>query len=165
MPPKNRKNRKNAIHFSVDEGDPFVVTDHSFKVVIRGRPIVWKRVSWRYGCHYTPSKRLQDEFCTTVRSLFLKKGIPILDFGDAELEMSVQFCLPPPVKSGKITNPPDVDNLLKFIFDSLQGTFYSNDSAITKVRDLEKKFDCSFGGDGYTVLYLARRVIDVDNTM
>ncbi len=67
------------------------------------------------------------------------------------------------MKSGRITAPPDLDNLLKFIFDSFQGTFYSNDSVITLLRDVEKKYDGGFGGQGYTVVYLARRVIDIDD--
>jgi hypothetical protein len=156
------KKIKKPRHFSVDESDPFEVTDHSLKVVIRGRPLVWKRVGWRYGGTFTPSKPMQDEFCTQVQSLFTIKGCPILDFGDAELETSILFCFPIPFKSGKITAPPDVNILLKFIFDSLQGSFYSNDSVITKLRDVEKKFDGGFGGQGYTVVYLARRVIEID---
>jgi hypothetical protein len=161
MPPKKNKH---STHFSVNQGDPFEVTDHSFKVVIRGRPLVWKRVGWRrHGGTFTPSKPLQDDFCGQVRNLFILNGIPILHFGDAELEASIQFCLPPPVKSGRITAPPDLDNLLKFIFDSFQGTFYSNDSVITKLRDVEKKYDGGFGGQGYTVVYVARRVIDIDD--
>ena len=90
---------------------------------------------------------------------------PIIDFGDAELEASIQFCIPPPVKAGNITSPPDVDNLMKFVFDSFQGTFHSNDAVITKLRDVEKKFDGRFGGKGYTVVFLSRRVIDIDDTI
>ena len=146
----------------MDVSDPFETTGHSFKVVIRGRPLVWKRVGWRYGGTFTPSKPKQDEFCLAIRHLFEMKGLPILNFGEAELEASIHFCLPPPIKSGTITAPPDVDNLLKFVFDSLQGTFYSNDSVITKLRDVEKKYDEAYGGKGYTVLYLARRVIEID---
>ena len=159
MPPKKKKKPK---HFSVNDSDPFLLTDYSFKVIIRGRPLVWKRVGWRYGGTFTPSKPMQDEFCNQVENLFTVKGLPFLNFGDSELEASIQFCLPLPVKSGKITAPPDVDNLLKFIFDSLQGSFYTNDSVITKLRNIEKKYDGAFRGQGYTVLYLARRVIEIE---
>jgi Holliday junction resolvase RusA-like endonuclease len=158
MPPK----KTTRSHFSVDECDPFVLTDHSFKVVIRGRPLVWKRVGWRYGGTFTPSKAKQVEFCKVVRSLFYINRRPIIDFGDADLEASIQFCLPPPVHSGKITSPPDLDNLLKFIFDSFQGTFYTNDSTITKLRDVEKSYDDRYGGQGYTVVYLGKRVIEIN---
>ncbi len=94
MPPKKNKH---STHFSVNQGDPFEVTDHSFKVVIRGRPLVWKRVGWRrHGGTFTPSKPLQDDFCGQVRNLFILNGIPILHFGDAELEASFSsaFLLP-----------------------------------------------------------------------
>jgi hypothetical protein len=159
MPPKKNKKPK---HFSIDESDPFEVTAHSLRVVIRGRPLVWKRVGWGHGRPYTPSKHMQNEFCEQVKTLFSLKGVPVLNFGDAELEGSMQFCFPVPIKSGSITSPPDMDNLLKFIFDSFQGDFYSNDSQITKLRDLEKKFDGGFGGNGYTVVYFAKRVIEID---
>ena len=76
-------------HFSVDESDPFVLTDHSFKVVIRGRPLVWKRVGWRYGGIFTPSKAKQIEFCKLVRFVFYINRRPIIDFGDADLEASI----------------------------------------------------------------------------
>jgi Holliday junction resolvase RusA-like endonuclease len=158
MPTKKIKTPK---HFSLDS-DPFKITDHSLKVVIRGRPLVWKRVGWGRNGAYTPSKKMQNEFCDVVKTLFILKGAPIVNFGDAELELSIEFCLPTPVRSGAITSPPDLDNLLKFVFDSFQGNFYSNDSAITKMRDVEKKFGSGYGGNGYTVVYLAKRIIEID---
>jgi Holliday junction resolvase RusA-like endonuclease len=80
------------------------------------------------------------------------KGCHVLHFGDAELKTSIQSCLPLPIKSGNITTPPDVDNLLKSIFDSLQDSFYSNNSVISKLKDVEKTFDGGFGGqEGYTI--------------
>jgi hypothetical protein len=48
-----------------------------------------------------------------------------VNFGEAELEASFK-------KSGKITQPPDVNNLVRFVQDALKKTFHVNCAQLTK---------------------------------
>lgn len=48
---------------------------------------------------------------------------------------------------GRSFNPekPDIDNLMKPLFDALEGCVYSDDSAIVRIQDAQKKWsNCSF---------------------
>jgi Holliday junction resolvase RusA-like endonuclease len=89
-----------------------------------------------------------------------------VNFGEAELEASFKFYLPRPKKSGKITQPPDVDNLVKFVQDAFQNNavqknFYVNDSQFTKIA-AEKNY-APANSAGYTILSIAKRVISVED--
>jgi Holliday junction resolvase RusA-like endonuclease len=68
---------------------------------------------------------------------------------------SLHYGLPPPKKSGKITSPPDLDNLIKFVLDALNGKLYADDSQIVRFRNVDKNFDDSNGGAGFTVVHLS----------
>ena len=89
-----------------------------------------------------------------------------VNFGKAELEVSFKFYLPSPEKAGKITQPPDVDNLVKFVQDALQKNkneqnFYVNDSQITKIPG--KNYDVTPGNSGYMILSILKRVLTVED--
>jgi Holliday junction resolvase RusA-like endonuclease len=81
-----------------------------------------------------------------------------LNFGLAELELVVMFGVKPPVKSGKIMSPPDLDNLVKFVQDSPEKTVYDNDAQITKYIPIGKRYDGMHGGEGYIKLSITKQL-------
>ena len=113
------------------------------------------------GTRYNPCKADQKDFVEALKRAFELNDKPVLNFGTAELEASIVFGLKPPLKRGKITNPPDVDNLVKFVFDALEKTCYANDAQITKYGGMEKRFDAAHGGNGYIRVSFSKRVYDL----
>jgi hypothetical protein len=81
-------------------------------------------------------------------------------FGDAKLGVSWKFTLPPPVKSGKITNPPDLDNLVKFDHGMLeQGNYVDNDAQVACFNKVKKLHDDSCCDRGYVVMDVGRSIL------
>jgi Holliday junction resolvase RusA-like endonuclease len=122
-----------------------------FKVRGHPRPLTRHRTS--FGRVYNPSEKLQESFRQVVRELIFSKGdiqAPIFD-DDESLVMTIVFRLKRPkkhFKSGKpgpgrfrADAPPqtsqtrtDVDNLIKFVLDSMNEVLYPDDRQIMSVR-------------------------------
>ena len=74
----------------------------------------------------------------------------------------------PEGQSRKITSPPDLDNLGKFVLDALQkGGILEDDSQVTKLL-LEKRLAPkpslpSFPYPGSTSLSISKRAIEIDD--
>ena len=149
--------------FHVDVENEFNSSSDGFMLTIHGKPAPKKR--YNPIRRYNPSKAAQDQFAFQAKHLFGLHGVELstVNFGEAELEASFKFYLPRPKKSGKITQPPDVDNLVKFVQDAFEKNFYVNDSQFTKIA-AEKNYDASPGNSvGYTIISIAKRVVSVED--
>ena len=91
---------------------------------------------------YDPSAKDKKDFL--LQAMQYKPKSPIL----GEVHIKVWFCMPRPkshYRTGKFvgvlkdsaplwhTSRPDIDNICKFIFDSLNGVFWKDDSQICQV--------------------------------
>ena len=154
--------------FHVNVEDEFSASSEGFMITIHGKPIPKKR--YNPIRRYNPSKAAQEQFTFQAKHLFGLHGVELstVNFGEAELEASFKFYLPRPKKSGKITQPPDDDNLVKFVQDAFQKNkneknFYVNDSQFTKIA-AEKNYDVTSGNSiGYTILSISKRVVSVED--
>ena len=97
---------------------------------------------------YDPSGNKKTQYANLVRTAMLSYGLNVPYFAPNEpITMEVNFVVPrrkqDVVKQGGSTvlkqsaqafpTTKDVDNLLKFVMDALQGIVYRNDMTITKV--------------------------------
>ena len=153
--------------FHVNVEDDFSVSREGFMITIQGKPIPKKR--YNPIRRYNPSRVAQEQFGFPAKHLFGLHGVELstVNFGKAELEVSFKFYLPSSKKAGKITQPSDVDNLVKFVRDALQKNkneqnFYVDDSQITKIS-AEKNYDVMPGNSGYMILSILKRVVSVED--
>ena len=144
--------------FHADPLDHFQATPTYLEVLLQGMPRAWKCPGWshhqKHTTPYNASRQPQKDFCNAVKHAFHLRGLPIHTFGDSLLQASFLFTFRPPVKSGNISKKVDVDNLIKFVKDALQGTIYNDDGQITTHDGAKKCFDSSRGGNGYVGLIL-----------
>jgi Holliday junction resolvase RusA-like endonuclease len=158
--PKKKKNKKREARFQYCLGDTFKATGDSLKVVIRGRPVTWKRPGESIsGTRYNASQADENDFAGALKDAYRmnKKTIEKWE-KTCELKASFAFALP---KKGSIVQPPDLDNLIKLVKAAMQGVLYANDAQISKYTWMEKRFDASFGGKGHTLINLSKRVIEI----
>jgi hypothetical protein len=116
--PKKKKNKKREARFQYCLGDTFKATADSLKVVIRGRPVTWKRPGESIsGTRYTASQADANDFAGALKDAcrMNKKTIEKWE-KTCELEASFAFALP---KKGAIVQPPDLDNLTKLVKDAM----------------------------------------------
>ena len=142
--------------FHADPLDHFQAMPTYLEVLICGMPRAWKRPGWSHHSKMrcNASRQPQKDFSNVVKHAFHLCGLPIHTFGDSLLRASFLFAFRPPVKPGNISKKADVDNLIKFVNDSLQGTIYKDDGQITTHDGAKKCFDLSHGGNGYVGLIL-----------
>ena len=102
-------------------------------------PRAWQCLGWSLHpkLHCNASRQPQSDFCNAVMQAFHLHGLPIHMSGDSLLQTSFLFAFRPLVKWGNLAQEADVDNLIKFVKDALQGTIYNDDGQITThVSDL-----------------------------
>ena len=121
-------------------------------IVIYGDPKAQKRHrSTRAGNfirQYDPSSKDKDDFLLMMQKE--RPSEPIL----GEMKLYIVFCFSRPkshYRTGKNANmlrndvpifnahKPDIDNLLKFVMDAMNGVFYKDDSQIVDV-DIKKQY-------------------------
>lgn len=127
------------------------MTDYEFTVL--GEPQALKRHrTFRRGNFvgtYDPSKADKKDFVAAIQQNAPPKPI------DAPLAITVKFYFSRPkshYRTGKYagvlkpnapiwhTKRPDIDNLLKFIADSLNGVFWRDDTLICQVVKMSKRY-------------------------
>lgn len=156
-----QKDRSLEAIFWRSEGDPFWIekganrTTLTFK--IRGNPLPLRRHRTSRGFMYNPSAAAQAVFSNLVRELVWPgelqsdtNGLSL--FGDRDqLSVSMVFCMKRPLNhftsskraEGRLKETAsnrvgsirtDVDNLAKFILDSLNGMIYDDDKQVASVH-------------------------------
>jgi Holliday junction resolvase RusA-like endonuclease len=127
------------------------------KMTIHGLPLPQRR--YHFGRNFNsfdPSKVDKETFASVVQEFCnqqLACGVPRFD-DSALLEVNVLFCFPREKAIGLF---PDIDNLVKLLFDSLNGVLYRDDSVITKVT-MEKAFVLGEKSVGSTTFEFWRKV-------
>lgn len=149
------KKPKKPPQFAISEQDPFEICDDAITFCIRGKPLPQSRdrMGWN-GTRYNPSKRSQNGFGNVVMEACRTRAsndvlVSGTLFGDCKVEATVSFFFPTPKTTGKLQNTADIDNLLKFVFDALNGVLYNDDGQVVRVV-AEKSFCGARGGNGYT---------------
>jgi len=121
----------------------------------------------RMGYHiYDPSSRRKRIYATMVRNAMVNYGLTVPYFASNEpITLGAIFVIPRRrqdlVQQGGSTvltqsahafpRKKDIDNLLKFVMDALQGVFYYNDVTITRVV-VTKMFAVNPNARGWTEL-------------
>jgi Holliday junction resolvase RusA-like endonuclease len=162
-----------------DSSDATNSTRRRAKFTIRGKPLPLVRHRSRRGFMYNPSATAQEEFRDSLLQMMPKHhhpiivddGIsgdaPITFFGESDfLEVSIVFRFKRP-KSHFVNNTPgegrikpnapgrfhatrtDIDNLAKFVLDSLNGLLYADDRQVVSLK-LIKMLDSDGLCDGAT---------------
>ena len=157
----NRSPSSGAIFWRLED-DPFRIekvannrTTLTFK--IRGNPLPLRRHRTSRGFMYNPSAASQAVFRNLVRELIWPDELPsetngLSLFGDRDqLSVSMLFCMKRPLNhftsskraEGRLKETAsnrvgpirtDVDNLAKFILDSLNGMIYHDDKQVASVH-------------------------------
>jgi Holliday junction resolvase RusA-like endonuclease len=143
-----------------------ILPGRSVSFITRGTPLVQQRDKPGYnGTRFNPSKVAQNTFRRDATRLVStwNRG-DAFRFGDTDsLVFKVEFRFPLP-EDGK--NHGDLDNLIKFVLDSLQDCttkkkkrgvtektvhkgFFKNDSKVIRII-ADKGFDAGCGSKGYT---------------
>ena len=126
-------------NFVVKASDGFQADSEGIAFTIHGRPPTQLRyrTGWN-GRRYSPSKPVQDELRSLLRNVLVAKGLPAFRFRDNQ-PLLVDCCFAFPPNGSR--NDGDLDNLVKFLLDSLQDAkrstvcrgLFKNDSQIFKL--------------------------------
>ena len=157
---RNEKLTQEDLYWRV-EGDPWRI-EHDFNRTtlifkIRGNPLPLRRHRTSRGFIYNPSASAQAAFSNLVKELIWSNDVqsdskdkPL--FGDQDqLSLSVVFCMKRPLNhfisskrgEGRLKESTrnrigsirtDVDNLAKFILDSLNGMVYVDDKQVASIH-------------------------------
>ena len=100
--------------------------------IVKGEPQSLKRHrTGKYGT-YNPSAEKQKQFASS----FDYEGEPLTDY----LSMEMIFVFERPKSHAKLSNPPkypkrkDIDNLIKFVLDALNGKLYEDDCQVVSIK-------------------------------
>ena len=121
-----------------------------FTVIGTPKPLKRHRVA-RSGHMYDPS--IQDKKAFSLQANIMKPGKPL----SGALKISLKFYFKRPkshYRTGKFSKllkenisgnyndkKPDLDNLIKLVCDSMEGSWFKNDSQISSIR--AEKFYCN----------------------
>ncbi|MCM8710522.1 RusA family crossover junction endodeoxyribonuclease [Clostridium sp. SYSU_GA19001] len=107
---------------------------------IPGRPMGKQRPRLGKGFTYTPKETVNYE--NLVKQIYISNKLPYMT-GQICVDVTIQYDIPISTSKkkkelmleGKIkpTKKPDIDNILKIIFDALNGIAYKDDTQIYKV--------------------------------
>jgi Holliday junction resolvase RusA-like endonuclease len=133
-------------------------------IIVKGKPKALKRHRHRSnGFTYDPSSKDKKKFAAKAE---YAKPDKILE---GALRMQIVFYMPRPKKdfrtgrhSGRLkqgvaywhTYTPDLDNMEKFVGDSLEGIFYKNDSQIAQMQS--EKIYCNPGEETRTEINITQ---------
>jgi len=123
------------------------MVNNRINLTIPGKPMGKQRPKFWNGHAATPTKTVNYE--TLVKELYIANKLPMLE-GAIMANISIYYDIPKSTSKKKKalmldweiypTKKPDIDNILKIIFDALNGIAYKDDSQIINVS-CEKKYD------------------------
>ena len=99
--------------------------------VIPLRPIAWARTAFYLGRRITP-KNYRD-FKTEIRNWAVNIGEMSCLYGPLSIELRFNFKKPKTVQRQYPSVVPDLDNLVKAIWDSLNGVAWADDAQIVEL--------------------------------
>jgi Holliday junction resolvase RusA-like endonuclease len=122
---------------------------NQIQFTVRGQPLALKRHRSGNGFLYNPSAKAQQSFCTTVESLFANHAAPLFPRDDYLTVVMVFYLKRPknhyvgnkvaperlrPTAPLYTKSPPDVDNLAKFVLDSMNGLLFHDDRQVVSLH-------------------------------
>ena len=136
----------NGGRFTASLNNPFVGQTNHLHMVIRGRPTPKDHPRTGRNRHFfNPTSQFKADFRDVARRLCYHHcgREEVVTHFQENIQGSIIFAY-----CG--LGVADLDNLLKFVMDSLQGLVYHNDVKIKKLNVEVLEYDPSFGGSGYT---------------
>lgn len=141
-----------------------------FTAIVTGQPMAMPRP--RLGGHfYNPAKNLMNAFARSVREQIPELSSGVLFERNQPIAVDITFYMRRPnqdfrgrirgngrlkTKSSMVTPcKPDIDNLAKFVLDSLKGVAYADDSQVVKLV-LYKIMDSEDECNGATKVHIKR---------
>jgi Holliday junction resolvase RusA-like endonuclease len=142
-----RKHPKVA-HFRYDATALSLHTPRDLHFEVAGRPIPKARVARGKSALYNPSKGMEIEFAKVFKEVFKKDySKDVSHFSTSQLlKMDLQFLF---ASETAILKTPDIDNLAKFVLDSLNKLAYHDDRQII---DLSARKALSSDSSGKTIV-------------
>ena len=179
-----------AVNVSTTTSSSIETSDKMIRFTVRGKPVPLRRHRTSRGFIYNPSAKKQKAFRDVVSEMLPSLYLPLdnatsagLLFQEEEfLRMSIIFHLPRPKRHFVGSKPgpgrmrpsspgylhstrSDVDNLAKFVLDSLNKLLYNDDRQVVSlhvVKILDSKGNC----DGATeILIQSFQEADVENLL
>ncbi len=111
--------------------------EDTIEILIEGNPIAWKRAGNNQGRYYDTQLKQKEE---------IRKKIRIQSNGRflvGPIKANLEFYFPIPIswsrskKDQLLSQPhdqnPDLDNLIKFMLDTIQGVCFTNDCQIASI--------------------------------
>ena len=128
VPPKKKATKANQPHFAPLPRDTVFSHVNGLGCSIGGKPLSWKRAGRAKDGHsYNSQAAEMKSFADALFANFNKHTLVSM-FGDELVEIEVKFWFE------QRNIPNDIDNLLKFVMDSLQkARIIDNDSQVVKV--------------------------------
>ena len=107
---------------------------------IFGNPVSWNRPArGRHGKRYDSQKNLKDMIRLYIQANFTT---PIVPPKDTAIQAEITFCFQPPASWSKKKREgvlgtlkftkPDLDNLEKFLYDTVEKIYFYNDSQVAE---------------------------------
>jgi Holliday junction resolvase RusA-like endonuclease len=151
--------RKKAPLFSSHDGSRFEWTMDQLIFSVEGKPVPKRRVGFRLGRYYNPNEAAEKKFAETVGILRDQHGCNGIQFAaGTALSARIEFLFPasmdPSSDYAKLFAAGDVDNLSKFVLDSLKGVAFADDRQVL-VLHVSKEFNGTTA-IGRTVVTLSR---------
>ena len=144
--------------FTVSEDDYFKADRNCLEFTLHGRPVPYKRVAIcpRTNRRYSPNGPARASAIACLKELLQLHSKEMPNFKENELELEAVFFL----RGKNPTSAPDLDNLAKFLMDTLQiAGVYQNDSQITRAT-IEKRANNSV--QGCTIVKLRKKIVEID---
>ena len=156
-----------SVSFTV-EGNPEALSRPTIGRGAKGSNKVWLR---------DPCKVKKQLFCDAVRAQILPGGVDrqqeVIIFDDTAIVVDIEFYIKAPKNhfinndrglgrlkpdsTAKWPKKPDIDNLDKFVLDSLQGFLFQNDSQVVK-QTIRKVYHHQSPFGGQTKVFIRRAI-------
>ena len=146
------------IKFVASPGDPFVGTESFIHFVVRGKPTPKARAApGLNGNTYNPSKADEDDFKDLAQKLCLHHLSEVgTYFAKPQRVKAVFKFYFPTVDNTDLVDHADVDNMVKFYQDAVNGFFYKDDGQVCSLL-AEKDFSDKYGGQGFVEVTLKKK--------
>jgi len=157
---RRRPSKKKGPVFTTDATAPISWNGSELRFRVEGKPIAWARpkVGWK-GQTYNPQKKSRADFAAATRSICTQKLGSVPQFKGVWLRANLEFHYPCAASNKKRENTypkqADLDNLCKFVLDSLNAVLYEDDKQVVDLS-AKKRWSTNATATGYTVVTLSK---------
>lgn len=139
------KKAPDSLFFSTDD-DCFVswLPSTKLQVEVLGKPMAWARAfRGRNNNTFNPQKKEQAQLKLAVQQLCNSRigSVPKFEV-DVPLQATLEFGYYSPTNNVAYPKKADIDNLSKFVLDSLNGVLYDDDKQVVRLN-ATKSWQCA----------------------